>query len=229
VICGLDVEPKVDFHRNKNTTMKKIQLAIMAGALVIAVQARATLTTFDFTYSGDSGGNAGLGTLTAQANGNGSYTILSGSFDLTAGAFAGANGTFVQNPNGPVAGSWDQRVYGGTVFGGMDNQLYPSGPAYFDLGGPLFNDPNYGPITAIINGNSVVGYGLAFNLYYDGSSYDLLVNGFGNTPWANNYSGGAVTLTRVPVPEASTMVAGALMLLPFGVSTLRIMRRKVMV
>lgn len=33
-------------------------------------------------------------------------------------------------------------------------------------------------------------------------------------------------LGLTPVPEASTLVAGALMLLPFGVSTIRIMRKK---
>ena len=31
-------------------------------------------------------------------------------------------------------------------------------------------------------------------------------------------------MTLVPVPEASTMIAGALLLLPFGASTLRILR-----
>ena len=35
-------------------------------------------------------------------------------------------------------------------------------------------------------------------------------------------------LGLTPVPEASTLLAGALMLLPFGVSTIRIMRKKIM-
>jgi hypothetical protein len=30
----------------------------------------------------------------------------------------------------------------------------------------------------------------------------------------------------VPVPEASTMIAGALLILPFGASALRILRRR---
>jgi hypothetical protein len=44
-----------------------------------------------------------------------------------------------------------------------------------------------------------------------------------NAGWIDN-----VNLTHVltPVPEPTTMVAGALLLLPFGASTLRMLRRK---
>jgi len=51
--------------------------------------------------------------------------------------------------------------------------------------------------------------------------------GNGNPTGANvQFTGTGVDVT--PVPEASTVLAGALMLLPFGVSTLRIMRRRKM-
>ena len=36
----------------------------------------------------------------------------------------------------------------------------------------------------------------------------------------------AATFAPVPIPEASTIVAGALLLLPFGVSTMRVLRKK---
>jgi hypothetical protein len=45
-------------------------------------------------------------------------------------------------------------------------------------------------------------------------------------PWATTSGNAHEYVVEVPVPEASTIVAGALMLLPFGVSTLRIMRKK---
>lgn len=45
--------------------------------------------------------------------------------------------------------------------------------------------------------------------------------------WATTSGNAHEYVVEVPVPEASTIVAGALMLLPFGVSTLRIMRKKV--
>ena len=67
----------------------------------------------------------------------------------------------------------------------------------------------------------------------------LQINLWGNSASNNGYetaalyvngiltdvTGGA-SISLAPVPEASTMVAGALMLLPFGVSALRIMRKK---
>jgi hypothetical protein len=46
----------------------------------------------------------------------------------------------------------------------------------------------------------------------DSVTYDMLRIG---TTWAD----------VVPVPEPATMIAGALLLLPFGASTLRILRR----
>jgi len=47
-----------------------------------------------------------------------------------------------------------------------------------------------------------------------------LPNGPPDSSWQYISSGGLV-----PVPEATTMIAGALLLLPFGASTLRILRR----
>ena len=43
------------------------------------------------------------------------------------------------------------------------------------------------------------------------------------SPWSTFAAG---TLIPVPVPEPTTMIAGALLLLPFGASTLRIVRRR---
>jgi len=46
-----------------------------------------------------------------------------------------------------------------------------------------------------------------------------------NGPWSATYPG--ATLVPVPaVPEPTTMIAGALLLLPFGASTLRILRKR---
>lgn len=51
----------------------------------------------------------------------------------------------------------------------------------------------------------------------------------GNVTWTqNSYAGltGVILYTYTPVPEPTTMVAGALMLLPFGTSALRKLRKK---
>jgi hypothetical protein len=191
--------------------MTKIQIAILAVAAGFAMQARAAL--YDITYS-DPAGNMGSGVVTALPNGDGSYTAVSGSFNLTAGDFAGATGALVPNPNAPAP--WDQRLYGGTDFIGLDDQVLPSANPFLTIGGLLFNDTLF---------PRPDGAGLAFNLYYYSGSYQLAVNGFNNEPWANNYSGGSASLTVVPVPEASTIVAGALLLLPFGVSVVQVLRK----
>ncbi len=192
-----------------------MQLAIVAAALIVAAQANATLTTLEFTDSGDSGGNGGSRRLTAQAEGDGSYSIVSGLSHLTSGPSAGANGTFVPNPDGPGAAPWDARVCGGHGREGVDDQLIASGPAYLDVGGPLFNDTSF-------SRPDPLGKGLAFNLDYADGMYKLVFNGYPNQPGATVNPGG----TLPTVPEPTTMIAGALLLLPFGACTLRILRRR---
>jgi hypothetical protein len=45
----------------------------------------------------------------------------------------------------------------------------------------------------------------------------------GVLPYKTSYSG---SISNIPVPEPTTMLAGALLLLPFGVSAIRMLRRK---
>ena len=200
--------------------MRRLQLAIVAAALIVAAQANATLTTLEFTDSGDSGGNGGSRRLTAQAEGDGSYSIVSGLSHLTSGPSAGANGTFVPNPDGPGAAPWGARVCGGPGREGVDDQMFPSGAAGVGVGGvgvggPLFNDASY-------SRSDPLGKGLAFNLDNAGGMYKLVFNGYPNQPWAPVNPGG----TLPTVPEPTTLIAGALLLLPFGVSTLRMFCRR---
>jgi hypothetical protein len=74
-----------------------------------------------------------------------------------------------------------------------------------------------------------------FNFHFapnvmSGQSSDLLIVNTANPQWgqstANVIDGDiASTFDLAPVPEPTTMIAGALLLLPFGASTLRILRR----
>ena len=50
-----------------------------------------------------------------------------------------------------------------------------------------------------------------------------LIDGRAPSPWSDNSSG---TPIPVPVPEASTIMAGALMLLPFGIGAIRSLRKE---
>lgn len=62
---------------------------------------------------------------------------------------------------------------------------------------------------------------------WDGKEDLYVVNNFVLNRPDNDYVGlSHIQFTGTPVPEPTTMIAGALLLLPFGVSTLRLLRRK---
>jgi len=197
VLCD-DQEPKVE-----NTSMKTLKLAIMAAALVMAAQARASL--FDITFS-DGGANVGNGVLTATDNGNGTWNVTAATFDVTAGAMSGIY-SLVPNPNAP--NPVNSPVYGNLYFT-YDNQAsYPTTP-YFNQNGLFLSS---GAKLVNIWGNSSTDYEL---LGQGPTSFDYY------NPVVDTH--GMVTLT--PVPEPATIISGVLMLLPFGASTLRILRRR---
>jgi hypothetical protein len=178
--------------------MKKIQLTIIAAALIMAVQAQAAL--WDFSYSG--AGIIASGTLTTS-------DILT-----------------------PNIGGLGVSGYEITGISGVRNTLAITGlnpninfPADITVGGVIFDN---GLITSPLGFNN---NGLSF--FVGSDEYNIFSQ---NSPTGGGYfeapngttSYVPVTLNIAPVPEASTVVAGALMLLPFGVSTLRIMRKKIM-
>ena len=80
---------------------------------------------------------------------------------------------------------------------------------------------------ALIGSTSTVavdaGIGTYLSENLDGSGYVWL------TYWDNAFANNNLNIANLdasPVPEPTTMVAGALLLLPFGASTLRMLRRK---
>jgi hypothetical protein len=191
----------------RKKTMKKIQMAIMAVALVIAAQAQASF--FDITFT-DGGNNVGNGVLTATDNGNGTWNVTAASFTVTAGAASG-NYSLVPNPNAPNpvnSGTYANMYYT------YDNQATYPGTPYLNANGLLLSSGGATPSILGIWGNSSTDYEFAGTVY----------------PYPN-YPGtvdvhGIVTLTPSAVPEPTTMIAGALLLLPFGASTLRMLRRR---
>jgi len=214
-VRGSEIEPETLSARVKTKqklNMKKLQLAAMAAALTVAIQANATMT-YELTFTAtDGSGITGLGSVKAEPNGDGSFTAVSGSFSITGGGFMGATGALVPNPHPPSP--WDQVVYNGTIFGGVDNQLFPSTPELIP-NAVMFNDKSF-PITGVWGS----GNGLAFALWGSGIAF----NGYADQPWFEVHVG--VTTLSAAVPEPTTCIAGALLLLPFGVSTLRGLRRK---
>ena len=82
-------------------------------------------------------------------------------------------------------------------------------------------DFNYGLI--LVDDTTLVQY----NIMLDGPTSRSPGNGqeFEATVALGYPDGVPIALTITPVPEPTTMIAGALLLLPFGASTLRMLRK----
>jgi hypothetical protein len=183
----------------------------MAAALVMGVQARANI--YDISYSG-----------TDQ---NSTPTTANGWLNIVGGVAMGGSLTVV----GPV----NPGTY--TLVTGQDTSPY----ATFSYDNLV--SPGSTPFLNLVNANGGLlwshtgaeGGGTEFNMWYNNaaiaatlSGYYSVVNEYGLMGHDGGYEPqtyGTATLTAVPEP--TTMVAGALLLLPFGMSTLRMLRNRV--
>ena len=119
--------------------MKKIQLAIMAVAVGLAMQSQASL--FDITF--DIQGNSGSGVLTATKNLDGTYLVTAASVLVTAGSWSSVT-PYILAPNNDNFGTFGP--YGqssvGHFSGGADiiydNIVYPNNTPYLDNDGLAF-------------------------------------------------------------------------------------------
>lgn len=184
----------------------KLQFALLTVSLAGIMSVSASLTTFDISFEYNNS-LVGSGSVQAADQGGGVYVAQSGSFTVNPGQFVPAGVyDFVSTPP-PFSVRFQND---GGVLGPMDNQiLISSGVPTLSYYGILFTQPSSSDPAPV--GTSGI------NLWENVLSFDT-PNGQGN-----NY--GTMTVTFSPVPEASTVVAGALLLLPFGLSTARSLRR----
>jgi hypothetical protein len=191
-------------HKSKQKNMKteKLKLAIMAGALSLAIQARGSID-FSFNFT-DSSGDVAAGNLFATPLGGNQYLATSGTINVIAAPLNPlVIGTYALLPGGP-------------------------GPTYSPSGAFIFNNVLYYPGDPALDTYGVLGFrsiaGIELNIW--GNSPDNY-SFYAHTPAAGYILGntGAGTFTLAPIPEPTTLISGALLLLPFGASTLRILRR----
>ena len=213
--CGLDVEPEValrDGQKQKEKSMKK-QLSLVglaAFALLAFSPSPVRASLYDFSYVDTATGGTivqASGTLTTT----GPLTALTGVYD-------GANVTGL-NGYDIIAVSGERNGYAITI------ESNPNFPSYSINSGNVYDD------ALIVNPNGSFDV-LGLNFYSaDGNIYNLssLNNPIGggtyDTITSSTVAGTPVTVTITLVPEPTTMIAGALLLLPFGASTLRILRK----
>jgi len=239
-------------NRKKKDMKTKIKLAIMAAALMMAAQAYASLNissmdtgattvvggTVDanWTVSLLSGGPQ-PGPLTGLA-----YVVPNGStYSANGGTYALVPGAWLANDS---TSSWISYYNLPTLPDETDETMQYQ--LRFDAAGGgsvnvSFLSDNTG--TLIVNGVTIGNNGSASSTFGDWTTFtvnlntglntiDLDVNNLpqsANPTWGNPTGGrlefsGSVNVS--PVPEPATLISGALLLLPFGASTLRILRRK---
>jgi hypothetical protein len=187
---------------------KTLALTIIATSLAGVMSASATL--YDFSYT-DLGGNSGGGTLDVNVNNDvatsGILTVFSGmaqgQWDLITGATGGA----LYSPAGAF-------IY--------DNVVYLRQNPVLDGYGLLFLN-HFNPGQELnIWGNSTDNY----------SFYGANIAGWYNPSYTGPATVGLTGVSFVTdrtvsaVPESGTMVAAALLILPFGVSALRVLRNR---
>jgi len=174
----------------------------MAAALVIAAQARASL--FEITFTSNDGNTVVSASVDGTLEGAGVYAATDGTIIIPVGTpFTAGTYNLIPNPSAPNA------------------VISPDG--YF-----IYDDlVRSGRNPFLTNPGLLFGSGdneIEINLFSNGASspvpngtYQLYENS-----GANVYGNATIS----PVPEPTTMTAGALLLLPFGASTLRVLRRR---
>ena len=236
--CGSVVVPDVVSVRVKlkRQIMKKLQIAICAASLAVALNASATTTVYSDTD------------FSSMASYNGTYVPGSPGYEAlsytSAGddAMVGVRGPLGTLDNLSMSFSYDNLTSSGNdvpfaAFGISDNGLWDGSGNEFliiSLDGNQLNgatqvhvwdeqtDAEYSPTL----------WGLTLN--------DILGdNGFGNMTVMRAYayigdegaSSGSVdinsiTVSSAPVPEPTTIISGALLLLPFGAGVARKLYKK---
>jgi hypothetical protein len=187
----------------------RVELAILAGVVGLAVQANAAL--YDITFTGFDGLTTAFGVVDVSGN-----TVTSGYLDVT------YKGTTIDYDNLVPVGDTGE-TSGGLNLGPVDNILNVNSTTqggFLTVNGLVFyNGASFNDRTsALMCLSDASPSDLTPNLYSGGFTD---VGGFGNdTPITDG------TLTVTAVPEPATLISGALMMLPLGASTLRILRKR---
>jgi hypothetical protein len=126
--------------------MTLVKASLVGAALAIsAIATSAYATTFLFRYTSNDGSEAASGTLSATANGDGTYTAQSGVINGSGLVAAGA-GSLIANPAPPAASyspsgffTYDDQLLVG------QNPLITNAGLLFDIGGAEINIFSNGP------------------------------------------------------------------------------------
>ena len=219
-------------------------LAAIAGAL-LSLPASGVLVNGDFENTGNTWSasyfNNGFGAMIVPQNSAiiPGWTVQNGQLDWDQ---SGAFGLLAQNGSYYLDLTDDEQTGPGglaqTIISTIVNGRY-----HVSLWLGSSKDYNQGTtqptINVGINGNNLqtftgIGYNATTHSYWENFGLDftatsastLLALQGGTVGAGNNYYIGLDNVSVSLVPEPTTMIAGALLLLPFGASTLRILRKR---
>ena len=224
--------------------IKTTALAAVAGAL-LSLPASGALVNGSFENSGNtwtaSYNNSGFGAMIVPQNSTviPGWTVQSGQLDWDQ---SGAFGLYAQDGSYYLDLTDDEQTGPAGV---AQTSISTIPNAIYHISGWLGSSSVYNPgttqptITVNINGNDVqtftgIGYQAPATSYWQEFGLDFIATGNstllalqgGTVGTGNNYYIGLDNISVSMVPEPTTMLAGALLLLPFGANTLRILRRR---
>ncbi len=159
-------------------------------------------------------------------------TVLFGTTDP--GGVVGGEWAYASGVGSPTRAGLGISSAGLGLFGPQDrfpgnNLQGPSSPDGLQYGITSAGDNPATGNAAVRGANALIKNAVVFTLTINGAAENLTFNNvlfqYGTALSDGSYTGTPVNGNPVPVPEASTLIAGALLLLPFGASTLRIRRR----
>jgi hypothetical protein len=236
-------------NNKKKENMKKLQLAILAAGLAGAMSASASVTISGSDFNNPLLVASYNGTYVAAPSGH--MHLAYGLVDPIGDAVVGVRGPLgtlnslsmsfqYSNPigtgNAPFAafgvsvdGLWGSgSAYEYNIISENGNQLIGTSLVHvwdWNLNGGAGGDvPGLSGVTL----NSILGVGNSYNSVAFGNLQVMRAYAYiGDTggPSSGSVDINSITVGAYEVPEPTTMVAGALLLLPFGASTIRMLRK----
>jgi len=224
-----DEEQKTKQNKNKNKgkdIMKILRKTIGAGALALmCALPQVTFGSLVSLPTGTSGLSLSGANITTATVASWGAALGSMSSSFNNGIISGTLLSQVFNGNGGLA-----FVYTLTRTGVIDPIEHLTVGGFGGQNSLLVGNVTGGGAIAATTTDRTIASVVSFDgLLLGANSWEVVIQTTA-TQWGNATAGvidsGGITVNALSVPEPTTMVAGAMLLLPFGMSTLRILRRK---
>ena len=245
--CGLDVEPEVASREVQKQRDKMKRTLIFAAASACLLAACSAQASFVFGYGGATANQTGDYILGNNFSVNTPIQVtqlgvfsqdapIAGSVSVGLYQNAGSSGSWTLVGTIQTITAANETLNAGAQIDYINVSPITLGPGLYSVVTATSSDYNSGnPDTGVsaVTFNNLGGAVTdgTYDIWNPGTSLGSSLSGMQTTgpgnpiyPWPLPVFG-AGTLSASAVPEPTTVIAGALLLLPFGASTLRILRK----